>query len=320
MARWAPRPSGRLRRAGAAALRPWREGLGAGAGPAGVCAALSPSLPRLPHGGTVGGGTFAGRRAGVAGRPGTRVCGRSAAPGRATWAQGSWKKRPGTQLNVETPRCLAENWAVEGDWVWQQRWAASASSERGLGLLVCALPGGWARSRRRRAAVGLGTTAVSVLAQVGILTFGRWMQVSALLSGERSGAGRGAKARPSKFLGGLEVGVCYRECAGAGRSRRALGQRVCQAAAGGDRLPGGPCSGAATGALPALLLKEEASEARICSGLVNKLYWKSCYCAAKTHGDQRNCVSPWFGERKGWSPPRNSKHFSCLVGFFFTCM
>lgn len=90
--------------------------------------------------------------------------------------------------------------------------------------------------------------------------------MSALLPGERSGAGGGAKARPSKFMVGLELGVCSLGCAGAGRSRR-----VCQAAAGGDGLPGGLCSRAATGALPALLPKDGVSEPRICSGVVSKL-------------------------------------------------
>lgn len=96
------------------------------------------------------------------------------------------------------------------------------------------------------------------------------MEASALLSGERSGAGRGAKARPSKFLWGLEVGVCYRGRAGAPAAPS--GSAFVRAVTGCDRLPGAPCSGAATGTLPAPLLKEAASEAGVCGGLVSKPY------------------------------------------------
>lgn len=101
MARCAPRPSGRLRRAGAAALRPDESGLGAGAGPAEVSAALRPSLPRLPRGGTVCGGTCGGResrgapgRASAAGaRPQVGLRGRRGAGGRGRGRNLMWKLR-----------------------------------------------------------------------------------------------------------------------------------------------------------------------------------------------------------------------------------
>lgn len=162
---------------------------------------------------------------------------------------------------------------VGGYWVGQQRCAASAASERGLRVLVCALPGGLNAFPVARGGGGTGHHS-----SLGAFPsrHPHFRKISGSVRtpfGERSGAGGGARARPSKFLVGLELGVCYLGCAGAGRSAGSgiLEQRVCQAAAGGDRLPGGLCSRAAAGALPALLLKERGSGACVCNGLVSKL-------------------------------------------------
>lgn len=53
------------------------------------------------------------------------------------------------------------------------------------------------------AAVGPAPASVSVLARVGFIALGRQLEVSALRSGERSGEGGGARARPPKFLVGV---------------------------------------------------------------------------------------------------------------------
>lgn len=57
------------------------------------------------------------------------------------------------------------------------------------------------------------------------------MEVSVLVSGERSGKGGGARARPSKFLVGLELGSCY-----LGAARGALSPCV---SSSGDVFAGG---------------------------------------------------------------------------------
>lgn len=85
------------------------------------------------------------------------------------------------------------------------------------------------------------------------------MEVSVLVSGERSGKGGGARARPSKFLMGLELGSCYLGAARAGLSLRVSRPlATClPEAAGGDRFCRVVCcSGNAAGASPAPLLKE----------------------------------------------------------------